>query len=172
MASLSPFILATIRIERNTKQHKLNTQHTEDVVKGRAFNYNFWSRPQGHRQWINSLGRQNILLFFNRINTTQVTIIQLCSLHNLIHLQQAHLAAWSVFRSYSCLQRQKNKGAESWCIALGAFQFKHQIFPLGSSRTGKQLSHIPGWATVVVKDNPSFPIHCNQKVLCWLLTDF
>lgn len=36
MASFSPFILLTIRREGNTKQHKLNTQHAEDVVKGRA----------------------------------------------------------------------------------------------------------------------------------------
>ena len=169
---LSPFILSTIRTERNTKQNKLNRQHTQDVVKGSAFNYSFLSRPQGHRQSINFFGRQNVPLFSNRVNTTQATMIQLCSLQDLIHLQQTPLAAWAVFIAYSSLQRQKNKCAESWCITLGASQFKHQIFALESSGTGKLLSHIPGWTTLTVKDNPSFPTHWNQKLLCWLLVDF
>lgn len=109
MLPLSPFILSTIRTERNKEQHKLNTHHTEDVVKGRAFNHSFWSRPQGRRQWINFLGRHYIPSFFhqNKYNTGD---------HNTsVFPEGFNSLRGSSFCSISCVQTLHfSAGTQKW----------------------------------------------------------
>lgn len=162
MLPLSPFILSTIRTERNKEQHKLNTHHTEDVVKGRAFNHSFWSRPQGHRQWINFLGRHYIPSFFhqNKYNTGD---------HNTsVFPEGFNSLRGSSFCSISCVQTLHfSAGTQKWgCWVMmpcfGCLSLQKNNYFLWRARDSEDFLHT-GWVTIVVRGSLTSLTHCTQK---------